>query len=96
MSDGTATLYFLDLQTFQEIGRTVVRDGKQPVMRLNELEWIDGQIYANVWMTDRIAVIDPTTGEVQQWLDLTELYIQALLDGIHLAARLPLPRDNCG
>lgn len=73
MSDGSATLYFRDPNTFQETGRVTVTDLAGPVQRLNELEYIDGEIYANVWFTDRIARIDPATGRVLSWIDLTGL-----------------------
>ena len=73
MSDGTATLRFLDPQTFTELRAITVSDPTGPIHRLNELEYIDGQIYANVWMTDRIARIDPQTGNVTAWIDLTGL-----------------------
>ncbi len=73
MSDGTATLHFLDPDTFQEIGQIEVKDQGTPVPRLNELEYIQGEIYANVWLTDRIAVISPETGQVLRWIDLTGL-----------------------
>lgn len=72
-SDGTSTLYFWDPATFKEIGRIEVKDGDQPVVRLNELEYVNGEIFANVWQTDRIARIDPTTGRVLGWIDLTGL-----------------------
>ena len=73
MSDGTATLHFLDPQTLEETGRIDAYDENGPVIRLNELEYIDGEIYANVWLTDRIARIDPATGQVLGWIDLTGL-----------------------
>lgn len=73
MSDGTANLYFRDPETFAEIGRVEVRDATGPVVRLNELEYINGEVYANVWQTDRIARIDPQTGRVTGWIDLTGL-----------------------
>ena len=73
MSDGTPTLYFLDPISLQPIRQITVKDEKGPVWRLNELEFIDGEIYANVWQTDRIARIDPTTGRVNAWIDLTGL-----------------------
>jgi glutamine cyclotransferase len=62
LSDGTATLRFLDPDTFTERRRLTVRDDEGPVERLNELEMVEGEIFANVWRTDRIARIDPTTG----------------------------------
>jgi len=73
MSDGTSTLYFLDPETFAETGQIQVRADDLPVKRLNELEWVDGEIFANIWQTDRIARIDPATGRVNGWIDLTGL-----------------------
>lgn len=73
MSDGSATLRFLDPQTFAEIARIDVADANGPVTRLNELEYINGEVWANVWQTDRIARVDPQTGRVVGWLDLTGL-----------------------
>ncbi|MFN8570200.1 MAG: glutaminyl-peptide cyclotransferase [Kouleothrix sp.] len=73
MSDGTATLRFLDPATQQEIGRVDVYDERGPVLNLNELEYVRGEIFANVWQTDRIARIDPQTGAVVGWIDLTGL-----------------------
>jgi len=73
MSDGTSTLYFLDPQTFQEVDRLAVHTRDGPVSRLNELEYVQGEIYANVWKTDRIARISPQTGEVVGWIDLEGL-----------------------
>jgi glutamine cyclotransferase len=73
MSDGTNTLYFRDPLTFEETGRVQVFDGTTPVPLLNELEFIQGEVYANVWLTNRIARIDPQTGRVVAWIDLTGL-----------------------
>ncbi len=73
MSDGTPTLHFLDPDTLQELRQVSVRDEKGPVWQLNELEYIDGEVYANVWQTDRIARIDPETGRVKAWIDLSGL-----------------------
>ena len=73
MSDGTATLYFLDPLTFNTIGHIEVYDHDTPVDRLNELEYINGRVYANVWQTDDIAVIDPDSGQVTAWLGLSGL-----------------------
>lgn len=64
MSDGSANLYFLDPVSLSEIGRVEVRDGDLPVVRLNELEYINGQIYANIWQTDWLVIIDPASGRV--------------------------------
>ncbi len=71
MSDGSATLYFLDSETFKEVSRIVVRDGKAPVTKLNELEYVKGEIFANIWKSNRIIRIDPETGKVIGWIDLT-------------------------
>lgn len=74
MSDGTATLQFRNPDTFELVGATVVRDLEgTPVPRLNELEYVEGRILANVWLTDRVAVIDPQTGRVEAWIDLAGL-----------------------
>lgn len=70
MSDGSAMLYFLDPRSFKEIGRLEVYDRKGPVLRLNELEYVKGEIFANVWGEERIARIDPATGRVTGWIDL--------------------------
>jgi glutaminyl-peptide cyclotransferase len=73
MSDGSDTLRFLDAVTFQERGRLSVTDGRLPVGNLNELEFVGGEIYANVWHTDRIARISPESGRIVGWIDLTGL-----------------------
>ena len=73
MSDGTSTLYFLDPATLGEIGQLHVQDDSGPVVRLNELEYVQGSIYANIWQTDRIARIDPESGQVTAWIDLAGL-----------------------
>jgi glutamine cyclotransferase len=73
MSDGTSTLHFLDPLTFEEIGQLAVFDNHGPVAKLNELEYVQGEIYANVWQTDRIARIAPGTGQVVGWIDLEGL-----------------------
>ena len=73
MSDGSDTLRWLDPQSLRETGKLVVRDGKTPVPRLNELEFVKGEIYANVWETERIARISPSTGLVTGWIDLAGL-----------------------
>ena len=77
MSDGSDTLTFLDPKTFAPVKSLRVMDAGQPVSNLNELEWIEGEIWANVWMTDRIARISPNTGEVNAWLDLSTLFPQS-------------------
>lgn len=73
MSDGSAELRFLDPLTFKELRRVRVTADGRPVSQLNELEWVEGEVFANVWQTDRIARIDPKTGQVKAWIDLTGL-----------------------
>lgn len=70
MSDGTASLKFLDPRTFKVTRRLLVQDGGRPVEDLNELEYVRGEILANVWRTERIARISPSTGRVTAWIDL--------------------------
>ncbi|HEX8527416.1 glutaminyl-peptide cyclotransferase [Allosphingosinicella sp.] len=76
MSDGSPILRFLDPRTMQEVGRIEVTSAGQPVARLNELEYVKGEILANVWQTAFIARIDPATGEVKGWIDLRPLAAQ--------------------
>ena len=73
MSDGTSTLRFLDPKGMTEQRRVTVTDLGRQVRNLNELEWIDGEVWANVWKRDRIARIDPETGQVKAWVDLRGL-----------------------
>jgi len=73
MSDGSAQLLRLDPTTLALLSTINVQDAQGPVVRLNELEYINGVIYANIWQTDRIAQIDPATGHVIGWIDLTGL-----------------------
>lgn len=73
MSDGTPTLRLLDPDTLRQVGRIDVTAGGEPLANLNELEWVHGQIYANVWLTQHIARIDPTSGKVVGWIDLSGL-----------------------
>lgn len=73
MSDGTDTLRFLDPETLRETGRLPVRADGAPLDRLNELEWIEGEIWANLWTEDRIARIHPDTGAVTAFVDLAGL-----------------------
>jgi glutamine cyclotransferase len=70
-SDGTATLRFRDPNTFRETRHIVVHDGLSHIDQLNELEYVKGEIYANVWHSDRIARISPVDGRVLGWIDLT-------------------------
>jgi glutaminyl-peptide cyclotransferase len=71
MSDGTPYLRFLDPKTFKEIRRVKVTDDGKAIDQINELEYIHGEVYANIWQTDRIARISPTTGKVIAWIDLS-------------------------
>ena len=73
MSDGTSAIRVLDPGTLAEKRRFTVQDGNTPLDQLNELEFVDGQIFANVWQTDRIARISPQSGKVVGWIDLKGL-----------------------
>ncbi|MDM8549030.1 glutaminyl-peptide cyclotransferase [Desulfobacterales bacterium HSG2] len=73
MSDGTSSLYFLDPGDFGVTGKIGVYDDRGPVTRINELEYVRGEIYANVWQTDHIVRIDPGTGQVTGRIDLEGL-----------------------
>jgi glutaminyl-peptide cyclotransferase len=73
MSDGTSDLRLLDPDTLNESGRIHVTCEGRAIQRINELEWIKGEIYANVWQTNVIVRIDPATGEVVGLIDLTDL-----------------------
>jgi glutaminyl-peptide cyclotransferase len=88
MSDGSSRLRFWDPMTFKETGRLAVRDRGQAVEELNELEYVRGEIYANVWHTDRIARISPSTGDVVGWIDLKNL-----LKSGEIAAAPPLSNE---
>ena len=89
MSDGTSEIRVLDSETFREKRRFRVHDGSMPINQLNELEFVEGQILANIWHTNRIARISPQTGAVVGWIDLTGLLSpvyhlepEAVLNGI--------------
>lgn len=73
MSDGSARLTYRDPQTLQVVGQVDVADQQGAVTQLNELEYIDGKVYANIWMTNRIVIIDPQTGKVTANIDLSGL-----------------------
>jgi glutaminyl-peptide cyclotransferase len=73
MSDGTNRIRFLDPANFQ-VNRTIsVLDGRTPIASINELEYVHGEIYANIWHKERVARIEPQTGQVLGWIDLTGL-----------------------
>ena len=89
LSDGSNRIRFLDPDNFQVRKTIAVLDGKTPIIQLNEIEYIQGEIYANIWHANRIARIDPQTGKVVGWLDLTGLLApgevqdeEAVLNGI--------------
>ncbi len=73
MSDGSATLRFLDAQSFAPVREVVVRDDGLPLTQINELEYVQGRLYANVYQSDRIVQIDPSNGVVLRWFDLARL-----------------------
>ena len=88
-SDGSSTLTFRNPVTFKEIRHIVVRDANNEVTQLNELEFVKGEIYANVWHSNRIARISPKNGRVLGWIDLSgilspmfKLDSEAVLNGI--------------
>jgi glutamine cyclotransferase len=88
MSDGSANLYFLDPTTFQRTGQVTVHDGNTTIVNVNELEYINGEVYANIWQTNNIVIINPQTGQIRGWIDLTGLpgeqntNLDAVLNGI--------------
>ena len=89
LSDGSPRVRFLDPVTFEQRRIVEVTADGRPVSYLNELEWVEGEILANVWQTSRIARIDPATGEVKAWIDLAPLsaeigadHIDNVLNGI--------------
>ena len=73
MSDGTPTLYFLDTKTYEQVSNLSVYYNGSLLWRLNELEYINGKIYANIWQTDNVAIIDPKSGQVTNVIDLKGL-----------------------
>lgn len=81
VSDGSDQLYFVDPQSFQPQRQVAVRIQGQPVHQLNELEYIDGEVWANVWMSQQIVRINPQTGQVTGVVDLTGLVDQTQTGG---------------
>ncbi len=73
MSDGSSDLKFINPKDFTVVKTLEVKDGKSPLTQINELEWIDGQIFANIYQTDKIVRISPEDGQVTGWLDLAAL-----------------------
>jgi glutamine cyclotransferase len=81
MSDGTSELRFLDTTRFEVVRRLTVRESETPVPLLNELAWVEGEVWANVFKSDRIARIDPDSGEVVGWIDFGGLLTDELRGG---------------
>jgi glutamine cyclotransferase len=73
LSDGSNRLYFLNPQNFRVEKQLEVFEGKKPLFRINEMETIGGKIFANIWESERIAIIHPETGQVIAWLNLKGL-----------------------
>lgn len=84
MSDGSETIYFRDPENFQEIRRIQVFNDVGPIRMLNELEYIDGKIYANVYQTNLIVSVDPATGKVQEMINCDELATKGRGAGLEL------------
>jgi glutamine cyclotransferase len=82
MSDGSSQIRVWDATTFQEKKRLKIHDGARAIEELNELEWVHGEIYANVWQTDRIARISPVDGSVVGWIDLAGILPTADRGGV--------------
>lgn len=81
MSDGTSALHWVDPSNGTRLATVRVTDGGREIANLNELEWIKGEIWANVWQSNRIARIDPATGRVKAWLNLTGILTAAEAQG---------------
>ena len=96
ISDGTSTLYFRDPFTFAETGRVTVYQGETPVTNLNELEYIDGQVFANVWQRDYIVRIDPQSGQVTGIIDLKGLLSEADRGGRRVDVLNGIAYDSAG
>jgi glutaminyl-peptide cyclotransferase len=82
MSDGSANLYFLNPTTFQKVGQVSVHDGNTSITNINELEYVNGDIYANIWLQQKIAIINPQNGLVKGWIDLTGIYQTTVPDDV--------------
>ena len=94
MSDGSANLYFLNPETFEKTGQVEVHDGNTSVTKLNELEYINGEVYANVWLTNKIAIINPNTGQVTGWIDLTGIYTPGTGDSNNVLNGIAYDSEN--
>jgi glutaminyl-peptide cyclotransferase len=82
MDDGSSQIRIWDPETLRETGRLNVTDGGEPVEQINELEWVKGEIFANIWQSQRVARIDPKTGKVVGWIDLAGLLNPAESQGV--------------
>ena len=80
MSDGTNVLYFFEPEMFTVVSKMEVYDNEKKVDKLNELEYINGEIWANIWMTDMIARIDPVSGRLLAYIDLKGLFCRNLTE----------------
>ncbi len=80
MSDGTDHLYFLNPTTFQHTGEIQVHDGNTSIVNINSLCYINGEVYANIWLTNNIIIINPQTGQVKAWINLTGLPASAAIN----------------
>jgi glutaminyl-peptide cyclotransferase len=82
MSNGSSTLTILDPATFKQTGAVNVDDNGKALTNLNELEYVNGDIYANIWMQQKIAIINPQTGQVKGYIDLSGIYQPQGLDDV--------------
>jgi len=94
MSDGSAKLRFWDPQSFAEVRHMEVRDQGRPVTNLNELEVVEGEIFANVWQSERIARISPADGRVLGWIDLSGLLSVAEREGTDVLNGIAYDREG--
>lgn len=95
LSDGSSTLRFLDPKSLDVVRRVVVQDEQgRPVTRINELEFIEGEVWANIWYDDRIARISPDDGRVLGWLDLAHIYPAAERDREQVLNGIAYDRDT--
>jgi len=89
MSDGTGSLRVVDPETFKVVRKIRVKEGRKSIDNLNELEFVDGHLYANIWYKDYIAKIDPKSGTIVAWIDCSNVYpaktrpnVEHVLNGI--------------
>lgn len=95
MSDGTNVIYFYDPETFTVVSKIEVYDNKEKIDSLNELEYINGEIWANIWMTDRIARIDPVSGKVIGYINLAGILNDPDTDtSVKVLNGIAFDRDN--